>query len=74
MSLGRVVPWVEWEEWSDVRRWLFSERADEAYRGINRVEAWRIRGKIPLGIDITASLVEIGLRCGSLCIAELHRC
>lgn len=53
---GRVVPWADWAEWRDVGRWLFSREPAECARGVARVAAWRVRGRLPLGADATAQL------------------
>eukprot|EP00887_Chlorella_sp_A99_P003157 scaffold9.g3157.t1 len=57
MSLGRSVPWSSWEEWRAVGQWLLSVQPDDVQRGLERVAAWRVRGRVPLGVDITACLV-----------------
>ncbi|KAK9842457.1 hypothetical protein WJX81_000972 [Elliptochloris bilobata] len=56
--LGRVVPWVSWEEWHSVRQGLFSQSWMLQQECLDQVQAWRCRGRIPLGADVTASLVE----------------
>eukprot|EP00775_Hariotina_reticulata_P008867 gene8867-9046_t len=58
---GRTVPWCCWEEWLMVKDWLLSTSQDRIKKGIQRVEAWRARGRLPLGVDITASLLETAL-------------
>jgi ribosomal biogenesis protein LAS1 len=57
MSLGRAVPWFAWEEWDQVEGWLFSGDAAAVARGLDRVAAWRGRGRLPLGADATAALL-----------------
>lgn len=44
-----------------VKDWLLSTSSAEIHKGIRRVEAWRARGRVPLGVDITASLLETAL-------------
>ncbi|WIA15523.1 hypothetical protein OEZ85_002158 [Tetradesmus obliquus] len=61
MAPGRTVPWCCWEEWQLVKSWLLSQSHSNIRRGIRRVEAWRARGRVPLGVDITASLLETAL-------------
>lgn len=63
MSLGRAVPWCSWDEWRQVGAWLTSLDGVEVQRGLDRVCAWRVRGRVPLGVDTTACLVETKLRC-----------
>ncbi|MEW5305040.1 MAG: hypothetical protein WDW36_007606 [Sanguina aurantia] len=55
---GRVVPWSSWSEWLDVRQQLMSQHPADWSPGIDRVAAWRARGKVSLGVDITACLRE----------------
>ena len=46
-------------EWSETSRLLFA--ADGAHRqlGVDRVQAWRARGRIPVAVDATAALLEV---------------
>ena len=53
---------------------LFSEDVEAVQRGIDRVSAWRIRGKVPIGVDITSSLIEACLRCAQLFILGFMAC
>lgn len=62
MSLGRAVPWASWEEWRQVGLWLLSEAPGDVQQGLDRVAAWRARGRVPLGVDSTSCLVEAQLR------------
>ncbi|KAL4427777.1 hypothetical protein ABPG75_001866 [Micractinium tetrahymenae] len=62
MLLGRAVPWTSWEEWRQVGLWLLSEAPGDVQQGLDRVAAWRTRGRVPLGVDSTACLVEAQLR------------
>eukprot|EP00899_Mesostigma_viride_P001795 jgi/Mesvir1/11616/Mv00022-RA.1 len=57
-SVPRAVPWICWEEWRQVRDQLFSSSSIELARGLKRVNAWKIRGRVPLSVEITAALVE----------------
>ena len=63
MSLaGRLVPWASWDEWEQVGRYLFDEKDHDVVRkGLAMVAAWRIRGRVPVGVDATANLREIQL-------------
>lgn len=56
---GRVCPWSSWAEWSAVRDSLLGQDATAATAAaVERVVAWRRRGRLPLGVDITSSLVH----------------
>lgn len=62
MSLsGRLVPWISWEEWEQVGRYLFDENESIVRKGLDIVAAWRIRGRVPVGVDATANLRETQL-------------
>ncbi|PRW60793.1 Las1 family [Chlorella sorokiniana] len=58
MSLGRAVPWGSWEEWRATGHLLLSGVPADVQQGLERVAAWRARGRVPLGVDSTACLVE----------------
>jgi hypothetical protein len=58
----RPVPWMSWDEWSDVDRLLCSAAAGADHRrGVARVDAWRARGSLPGVVDATARLRELAL-------------
>lgn len=57
----RVLPWQDWAEWTETSKWLFSPDTDSRLRGVGRVKAWRARGRLPVAIDATASLLEVAL-------------
>lgn len=61
MSFGRAVPWSSWEEWQRVGDWLLSADPVSVQKGLDRVSAWRVRGRVPLGVDSTACFVETRL-------------
>ncbi|EFA79909.1 las1-like protein [Heterostelium album PN500] len=56
---NKVVCWIDWEEWKDVYRWIYSEDKNEQLRAINRVAAWKSRGRLPLAVEATSSFIEI---------------
>eukprot|EP00892_Ulva_mutabilis_P011472 jgi/Ulvmu1/8698/UM047_0038.1 len=58
---GRLVPWASWNEWERVRAMLFAEDATAVQAGLSAVMGWRRRGKLPLGIDVTAMLLATSL-------------
>ena len=54
------LPWREWAEWEDVYHCLFvPEGGAERARGLERVATWRSRGRLPLAVEMTATLVEL---------------
>ncbi|GFR46559.1 hypothetical protein Agub_g8151, partial [Astrephomene gubernaculifera] len=54
---GRPVPWASWEEWLALREDIWSADPLRQEAGLQQVCAWRLRGKLPLGIDTTAHLL-----------------
>lgn len=55
-------PWAGWDEWNHVYACLFAlDDAPKRALGVKHVESWRLRGGLPLSVDATASIVEIGL-------------
>jgi hypothetical protein len=59
---GRVCPWSSWLEWKAVRDGLLGDDVGAAAAAVDRVIAWRQRGRIPLAVDITSALVYTFLR------------
>lgn len=53
---------MSWDEWNSVRGSLLGPDARAAAAALDRIEAWRRRGRLPLGVDITSSLVSTFLR------------
>jgi hypothetical protein len=64
---GRPVPWTSWNEWDITRRQLFGHTAADVAAGSARVQAWRLRGRLPLGVDITECFLSMQLRDPSAC-------
>jgi hypothetical protein len=62
--MARLVPWSSWDEWLMVKQLLFPSSGDphanvaSRRRGIELVDAWRLRGKVPLAVDATSSLLD----------------
>ena len=54
----RDSPWLSKEEFAAVYTWLYSNKTELMSKGVARVAAWSTRGKLPVGIDITAHLCE----------------
>ncbi|CAH9111596.1 unnamed protein product [Cuscuta europaea] len=55
----KLVPWLNWEEWSIIADSLFSSTPLSVYSALLRISTWRNRGCIPVAIDVTASIIEI---------------
>lgn len=65
-SVGRPVPWCSWRSWQQTYRNLISQDAGAVQNGLDKVAAWRCRGKLPLSVDALACLVSVQMRdpCG----------
>jgi len=63
MSLGRLVPWVSWAEWEQVCEYLNDDQDEKIKLGLDIVSVWRIRGRVPVGVDATALLTETIQKC-----------
>jgi len=61
----RNVPWADWDEWLKVRISLFTVngpgRCDIVRQGLDIVEMWKTRGRVPHAVESTAQLLEIQL-------------
>jgi hypothetical protein len=47
-------------EWTETSRLLFAGNGAHRQLGVDRVQAWRARGRIPVAVDATAALLEVG--------------
>ena len=54
----RLVPWLDWSEWQAVYHSLFDVDSNQQW-GLEAIALWRLRGRLPHSIDITASLIEV---------------
>ena len=62
----RLVPWASWGEWAAVGGALLAgcadgcggAAADAAAAAAARVATWRVRGRLPLAVEVTAALAE----------------
>lgn len=57
LPLPKMTCWATWDEWREVKRCLFSANIP---MGLKRVHTWRLRQHLPLSIDITANLLQLG--------------
>ncbi|KAK9842959.1 hypothetical protein WJX74_004892 [Apatococcus lobatus] len=62
MATGRPLPWSSWDEWAQVGKWLFSGADEAEARALSRIGVWRARGRVPLGADLAAALIELRQR------------
>jgi len=59
---GRIVPWNSWNEWRRVKELLFSNDSEDVVRGLRVLAVWHLRGRVPLAVQATSSLLE-AIRC-----------
>ncbi|KAJ2310307.1 rRNA-processing protein las1 [Coemansia sp. RSA 2705] len=59
VRVPKIVPWTSTEEYMGVGDSLYSDDAGERRRGVAIVKAWRARGRVPVAVDATASLVDM---------------
>ncbi len=57
--LGRYVPWATWDEWISTYRYLYSCTESHVTHALHTVDVWRIRGRVPMAVDATATLRRI---------------
>ena len=56
----KCLPWQDWREFVEVGTALFAHDAPELQvASLQRVAAWRVRGRVPHRVDLTAQLVEV---------------
>ncbi|KAG2181812.1 hypothetical protein INT44_008628 [Umbelopsis vinacea] len=63
--IPRIVPWSSYQELEDVYNMLYFDGPEAEYRrdlGVQRVKAWKSRGKVPHAIQMTANFIEVQLR------------
>ena len=55
----RAVPWSNWAEWE----WVYNEiYGSQPMNAIQRIKAWKSKGKCPHAIDATATLMGIKIK------------
>ncbi|KAG4306033.1 hypothetical protein PORY_000021 [Pneumocystis oryctolagi] len=54
-----IVPWRSRSEFNQVRDWFFgsSKNQESLVKGLSRVNAWQVRGRIPHAVEATANLI-----------------
>ncbi|XP_074292453.1 uncharacterized protein LOC141619323 isoform X4 [Silene latifolia] len=55
----KLVPWLNWDEWSFVKISLYSSSPHSIAKALHRIAAWRSRGCLPVAVEVSASFVEI---------------
>ncbi|KAH8548796.1 Las1-like-domain-containing protein [Umbelopsis sp. PMI_123] len=63
--IPRIVPWSSYQELEDVYNMLYFDGPEAEHQrdlGVQRVKAWKSRGKVPHAIQMTATFIEVQLR------------
>mmetsp|Transcript_11526 Transcript_11526/g.11166 ORF Transcript_11526/g.11166 Transcript_11526/m.11166 type:complete len:578 (+) Transcript_11526:116-1849(+) len=60
-NLPRILPWIDWEEWTVIKNDIFSNCLAQQISALECVAVWRLRGKLPHSVESTAQLLEIGI-------------
>lgn len=60
-NLPRILPWIDWEEWTTVKNNIYSTALKDQIAAIECVAVWRLRGKLPHSVESTAQLLEVSL-------------
>ena len=63
-SHSKQTPWINFNEWSQVRKLLLPYSISDTERiqqGLARVSTWSCRGRVPLSVQSTAQLLRIKL-------------
>ncbi|PKA52012.1 hypothetical protein AXF42_Ash008241 [Apostasia shenzhenica] len=55
----KLVPWLNWNQWDDVRKSIFSSSPILIASALQKILAWQSKGCIPVAIDVTARIIEI---------------
>ena len=61
VSLGaipRQVPWKDWDEWKEVKHLLDESTPGGLDKALEIINMWVSRGRIPIAIEATASIIE----------------
>eukprot|EP00457_Paulinella_chromatophora_P001892 gb/GEZN01001894.1/.p1 GENE.gb/GEZN01001894.1/~~gb/GEZN01001894.1/.p1 ORF type:complete len:560 (-),score=92.74 gb/GEZN01001894.1/:983-2662(-) len=68
----RKTVWLDWAEWALMFDALYSQHSNQQCLGIRRLETWRARGRVPLSIETTGSLVELDLLARCRVVSQWH--
>eukprot|EP01029_Cantina_marsupialis_P017111 TRINITY_DN3845_c0_g1_i1.p1 TRINITY_DN3845_c0_g1~~TRINITY_DN3845_c0_g1_i1.p1 ORF type:complete len:569 (-),score=137.79 TRINITY_DN3845_c0_g1_i1:75-1781(-) len=57
-TIPKVTPWSSFDEWKSVFRDLFHEDSSNRQNGIETIEMWRCRGRVPHAVNVSAQIIE----------------
>ncbi|KAG2185075.1 hypothetical protein INT43_000988 [Umbelopsis isabellina] len=63
--IPRIVPWTSYQELEYVYNMLYFDGPEAEFQrdlGVQRVKAWKSRGKVPQAIEMTSTFIEVQLR------------
>ena len=63
-NLPRGLPWIDWDEWTTVKDFIYSNNVDNQIAAVECVAVWRLRGKLPHSIESTVQLLEVTIVVG----------
>ncbi|KAI8144050.1 Las1-like-domain-containing protein [Fennellomyces sp. T-0311] len=58
----REVPWSTHDELTQVHDWIYSDSPNTKRQGVDRILAWKSRGRLPSAIETTLQLAQLQLR------------
>ena len=56
---AKSVPWRTWREWARAYESILNPSLSQKFRSIPILQEWRNRGKLPISVDATLSILEI---------------
>ncbi|KAF4736641.1 LAS1-like [Perkinsus olseni] len=56
---GKTLPWADWHEWLRCYQGLSGQSVKEKLEAVSLVDLWRIRGRVPVAVDITGMVLQI---------------
>ena len=56
MSVAHAVPWMNWNEWSEVKYNIYSRNSINNWDAIKRIDTWKSRGRLPHAVASTCAL------------------
>lgn len=58
-NLPRSSPWIDWDEWTTVKNFIYSGHLNDQISALECVALWKVRGKLPHSVESTAQLLEV---------------
>jgi hypothetical protein len=58
-NLPRSSPWIDWDEWTTVKNFIYSGDLNNQISALECIALWKVRGKLPHSVESTAQLLEV---------------